>query len=118
MIKDLCSLYHVPFDEKMTTLILNSTIGGVLTKAFSMAVSTVIPGSSPMVGPDLSGAAISGLYTATVGEFYKVHFDNGGNLQDASIGELANYFMEEIRRGDIGLSSFTNPFKTMTGFLR
>lgn len=117
MIRDLCSLYHVPFDEKMTTLLLNSTIGGVLTKAFSLALSTLVPGGS-VVGPDLSGAAICGIYTATVGEFYKVHFENGGNLQDASIRDLAKYFMAEIERGDIGLNSFTNPFKTITGFVR
>lgn len=118
MIRDLCSLYHVPFDEKMTTLIINSSIGGVLTKAISMAISTVIPGSQPTVGIDVSGAVICGLYTATVGEFYKVHFDNNGNLEDASIRDLAKYFMEEIERGDIGLDNFTNPFKTMTNLLK
>lgn len=117
MIRDLCHLYHVSFDEKMTTLLINSTIGGVLTKALSVAVSAALLGSKPTSGPDISGAAICGLYTATVGEFYKVHFDNGGALQDASIRDLAKYFMEEIERGDIGLSNLTNPFKTMTGLI-
>lgn len=113
MIKELCELYKVPFAEQQTTLLINSVIGSVLTKALSVFVSTVIPNATPIGGPDFSGAAICGLYTATVGEYYKDHFQNGGTLEDATLKDLGNYFMAEIERGDIGISNFSNPSSIM-----
>lgn len=113
MIKDLCELYKVPFEEQQTKVLLNSVIGGVLTKAISMVVSAVVPNGQPTTGPDFSGAAICGLYTATVGEYYKDHFQSGGNLDNATLKDLGNYFMAEIEKGDIGLSSFSNPSSIM-----
>ena len=107
MIKELCKLYEVPFQENQSGVILNSVIGSVATRILSMA-SLVVPGiSAPMKG--VSGAAIAGLYTATVGEFYKVHFQNGGNLENASISDISKYFIDEYKRGDISISSISNP---------
>lgn len=117
MIKDLCEQFNIPFDKKTTSVVINSVIGSVLSKAISMAINTVVPVSS-LAGMDFSSAAISGLYTATVGEFYKVHFQNGGTLADASIGDLGKYFMEEIERGDIGISNLTNPTSFMKNLLK
>jgi len=108
MVKELAQQFNIPFDENQVRVMINSAIGGALSKAFSMTLDAVIPGSR-LGGLDLSSAAISGIYTATVGEFYKVHFQHGGTLENASISDLGKYFMEEIQRGDIGLSSITNP---------
>lgn len=106
LVKDLCNLYDVPFTERRVDVIINSALGTIATRLVAL-VTVIIPGiSAPTKG--LSGAAIAGLYTATVGEFYKVHFQNGGTLEDASISDLKKYFLEEFRRGDINLSSL-NP---------
>ncbi len=118
MIKELCELFKVPFEEQQTAVLINSVIGGVLTKAISMFVSTVVPNNSPTNGPDFSGAAICGLYTATVGEYYKDHFQNGGNLENATLSDLGDYFMAEIQRGDIGLNSLANPSSIMTRLIK
>lgn len=118
MIKDLCELFKVSYEEQQTAVLINSVIGGVLTKAISMVVSTLIPNNSATNGPDFSGAAICGLYTATVGEYYKDHFQSGGNLENATLSDLGDYFMAEIQRGDIGLSSFTNPSSIMTRLIK
>ena len=112
MVRELTQQFNIPFDEDRASVIINSAIGGVLSKVFAMTVDAVVPGSG-VAGIDLSSGAISGIYTATVGEFYKVHFQKGGTLENASIGDLGNYFMEEIQRGDIGLNSITNPTQFM-----
>lgn len=107
LIKKLCELYNIPFTKKRIDVIINSVVGSVVTRLVALA-TVAIPGvSTPMKG--LSGGAIAGLYTATVGEFYKVHFQNGGTLKDASISDISKYFLEEYQRGDISLSSITNP---------
>lgn len=118
MIKDLCKLFKVPFEQEKTTVLINAVIGGVLTKAISIFVSTVIPNNSSASGPDFSGAAICGLYTATVGEYYKDHFQGGGNLENATLNDLGDYFMAEIQRGDIGLNSLSNPSFIMTRLIK
>lgn len=111
LIKELCRLYNIPFTKKRMNVIINSVIGSMVTRLLALA-TVAIPGvSAPMKG--LSGGAIAGIYTATVGEFYKVHFQNGGTLKDASIGDLSKYFLEEYQRGDISLSSITNPTNMM-----
>lgn len=105
LIKDLCRLFEVPFNDRQVQVIVNSTLGSVATRIVAMA-ATIIPGiSAPTKG--LSGAAISGLFVATVGEFYKVHFQSGGTLEDASINDLRKYFIEEYKRGDISTNSLS-----------
>ncbi|MEM1121668.1 MAG: hypothetical protein AAGJ18_14550 [Bacteroidota bacterium] len=116
MTKELCALFGVDFENQKASVLLNAALGSAATRVVSMA-ALVVPGiSAPMKG--LSGAAIAGVYTATVGEFYKVHFQNGGNLENASIRELASYFVDEYQRGDISLNSIANPrdmFQRMIG---
>lgn len=106
MVRDLCRLYEVPYDGKELRMTLNAALGTVVTQLAAMA-TIIIPGvSAPTKG--LTGAAIGGLYIATVGEFYKVHFQDGGNLENASLTDLRKYFVEEYKRGDISTSSL-NP---------
>ena len=88
---------------------MNSFLGCVTTRLIGIA-AMAIPGiSAPLKG--VSGAAVAGIYTATVGEFYKVHFQNGGTLEDASLSDLTKYIAEEYNRGDINLSQISNPSK-------
>lgn len=116
LIKDLCHLYDVPFAKKRINVIINSALGSAATRLIAIA-AVAIPGvSTPLKG--LSGAAVAGLYTATVGEFYKIHFQKGGTLEDASIGDLTKYFVEEYKRGDLNLSSLTNPVNTIKRAIR
>lgn len=115
LIRDLCKLFDVPFTNKRINVIVNSTLGSIATRLVAMA-AVIIPGvSAPTKG--LSGAAIAGLYVATVGEFYKVHFQDGGTLEDASLNDLKKYFVEEYKRGDINTSSLNpiNIVKRMFG---
>ncbi|PHN04047.1 YcjF family protein [Flavilitoribacter nigricans] len=110
LVRDLCKLYDIPFTSRKINVLVNSALGSVVTQVAAMATK-IIPGvSAPTKG--LSGAAIAGLYIATLGEFYKVHFQDGGTLEDASIGDLKKYFVEEYKRGDINASSL-NPINVV-----
>lgn len=109
MIRELAELYHVKIDD-LTQTVVYSAVGSALARLATMVVSSVLPGS----GSNLAGAAVAGIYTATAGEFYKIHFRDGGTLEDVSISEFSNYFVEEVQRGDISMSTFTNPSQMMS----
>lgn len=113
MIKELCQLYQVSFDQRMAGVVINSAIGSVVSSGLSFALSSLLPASSPNKGLDLSGAGVASVYTATVGEFYKVHFQKGGNLESVSIMDLGDYFVDEVQKGDIKMRSFSSPFSVI-----
>ena len=107
LIKDLCELYQIPFSEKRLNVVLTSVLGSAAVRLITFATRTIPGISKPMEG--LTGATISGFYTASIGEFYKVHFQNGGNLDNADFRDLGWYFIEEYNRGSISLNDLTNP---------
>lgn len=108
MIKALCELFEVQFDGKVASTVVNAALGSLVIQGASIAVSGGIPGVvNPAKG--LSGAILSGVYTATVGEFYKVHFQKGGTLEDASLLDIGKYFKAEVENGDISISNVANP---------
>ena len=107
MIKELCTLYNVPFSNRMINVAGWSAAGSAIIKAVSGVVESVIGSSNSTF--DLTGAAIAAIYTATTGEFYKLHLRDGGTLEDVKISEFVDYFIAEIKRGDISMSTFTNP---------
>ncbi len=107
MVRDLCKLFDKPFDHQWLRVAIQSTTSSVFTQLLALGISR-IPGMSRMAS-GFSGAGMAGVYTATVGEYYKIHFQNGGDLTDASLTELGNYFIDEFKRGDLSLTQFTNP---------
>jgi uncharacterized protein (DUF697 family) len=116
MLRELCKLYEVPYEEHVVRMIVNAALGSIASRAAAMLV-LLVPGiSDPMKG--LTGGAIAGLYTATVGEFYKVHFQHGGTLENASLNDLSDYIIEEYNRGDINLSKLANPTRTIRDMFR
>jgi len=113
MIKELCELYDIPYSKRLANVAFWSATGSVATKVISAAVGSLI-NKSGFAGIDLTGAAVSGIYTATVGEFYKLHLRDGGVLEDVNISDFADYFIEEIKRGDLSMATFTNPSALMS----
>lgn len=109
MIKELCTLYNVPFSDKIINIAGWSAAGSAIIKAITGVIESVISKGSMNNRFDLTGAAIAAIYTATAGEFYKSHLQNGGTLEDVEISEFVDYFIAEVKKGDISLSTFTNP---------
>lgn len=107
MIKELSELYEVSYSEKLANVAFWSATGSIATKIISAAVGSIINKNGG--GVDLTGAAVAGIYTATVGEFYKIHLRDGGTLEDARISDFSEFFIEEIKKGDLSMATFTNP---------
>ena len=119
MIKELCTLYSVPFSERWINVAAWSAVGSAIIKAVGGVVESVISstgGGEFSGGFNLSGAAIAAIYTATAGEFYKLHMQGGGSLADVEISDFIDYFIAEIKKGDLSLATFTNP-KTLINHL-
>ena len=112
MIRELATLYNIPHEGKIQQIAVTSAMGSAVARAATFAVTSFLPGAGGASA--LANAAVSGIYTATVGEFYKLHFRDGGTLDDVNIGDLSNYFIEEFKRGDINMSTFTNPSKLVS----
>ena len=109
MVKELCDLYDVPYTDKMTTVAVWSAAGSIITKAITGVVSSIINQNRPGSSIDFSGAAVAGIYTAAVGEFYNLHLKEGGTLDTIEVSAFVDYFIDEIKKGDISMSTFTNP---------
>jgi len=116
MVKELCQVYQVSFSEKLMNVAFWSAAGSVITKAITEVIGTLISKSSFDTKFDLTGAAVAGIYTATLGEFYKLHLRDGGTLENIQISDFVDYFVDEIKRGDLSLATFTNP-KTLMNHL-
>ncbi len=108
MIRELCQLYGISYSDRLANVAFWSATGSVATKIISAAVEALVS-KGGFGGIDLTGAAVAGIYTATVGEFYKLHLRDGGTLADVKIADFADYFIEEIKRGDLSMATFTNP---------
>jgi len=114
MVKELCALYQVPFNEKWINVACWNALGSAVLMAITGVVESILHGDSPSDSFDFSGAAITSIYTATLGEFYNLHLQLGGSLKDVEISNFVEFFMAEIKRGDISLATITNPKSLMS----
>jgi len=114
MIRELCQLYEVSYSNKMANIAFWSVTGSLVSKAITGVLDAVISKSQTEQQFDLTGAAIAGIYTATIGEFYKLHLQNGGTLDDIKLADFGDFFVDEIKSGDLSLATFTNPSALMT----
>lgn len=109
MIKELAQTFHVWHDKQIMPVVITSAAGSTVSALVSLLISSALAGGEITPASALTKAGVISLYTATVGEFYKMHFRDGGTLEDISFSELSDYFVEEVKAGDINLSSISNP---------
>mgnify|MGYP000368126987 CR=1 FL=1 len=109
MVRELCDLYEIDIEGKMGKIALWSGLGSLFTKAITEVVSVMITKSHNGLKYNLTGAAVAGIYTASVGEFHHLHFQNGGDLDNIEVKNFTDHFINEIKKGDISLATFTNP---------
>ena len=118
LVREMCQLYDIPYSDKMFNVAFWSATGSVAVKAVTTVVGNVLEGMDHQKNEqiDITGAAVAGIYTAAVGEFYKLHLRDGGTLDDIQVADFAEYFIDEIKRGDLSLATFTDP-RTLLGHL-
>lgn len=114
MIRDLAQTFHVWHEDQMTPVAFSSVVGSTISNLVSYLIASALAGGKFTPASALTKAGVASIYTATVGEFYKMHFRDGGTLEDISFKELSTFFVEEVKSGDISLNSISNPTKMLS----
>jgi uncharacterized protein (DUF697 family) len=117
MVRELCRLYKIEYSDRLINVGVWSVAGSLLIKLVTELIHNIIPTTKSDLKIDLTGAAIGAIYTATLGEFYRLHFHNGGVLEDVSALDFVDYFVAEVQRGNLSIDSFTNPRKLINQFV-
>lgn len=109
MVKKLCDLYGIEFDAHMTRTALTSLAIVSLSQLTVLVLSKLGEASSSFqsFAGTLTKAAITGLFTAEVGQVYKLHFDKGGNLEDLSLDNFREYIAEQVETGKFDPKQFS-----------
>ncbi len=98
MIRQLCRVYDVDFQETQGKALVTSLTGSTLARVGAGSVIKLIPG----VGSLLGGATVSifaGASTYALGEVFKKHFESGGTILDFDPGRLKKMYKEKFEKG-------------------
>lgn len=97
MLRQLSRLYGVPFKEELGKSYI-SAIGGTTIARIGASFIKTIPGIGSVIG-GFSMSALSGGMTYALGEVFKTHFAEGGNLADVDVKEAKKVYKEEFEKG-------------------
>ncbi len=98
MIRQLCRVYEVDFQETQGKAIVTSLTSSALARVGAGSVIKLLPG----LGSFLGGATVSafaGASTYALGEVFKKHFASGGTILDFDPDRLRKYYKEKFEKG-------------------
>lgn len=98
MIRQLCKVYDVEFQEVQGKAIVTSLTSSALARITAGRLVKLIPG----IGSWLGGMAVSsfaGASTYALGEVFKKHFSSGGTILDFDIDRLSKFYKEKFEKG-------------------
>jgi len=97
MIRQMCRVYDVPFEETQGKALISSLTSIALGKAGASGLARLIPG----IGTAISGAiaTFNGASTYALGEVFKKHFESGGTILDFDPARLKKYYKEKFEKG-------------------
>ncbi len=100
MIRQLCKVYDVEFQEVQGKAIVTSMTSSALARVTAGRLVKLIPG----IGSWLGGMAVSsfaGASTYALGEVFKRHFSEGGTILDFDIDRLRKFYKEKFEKGKV-----------------
>ncbi len=103
MLRSLCELYDVPFDDTDIKPILIALAGGSLPVVGLLGLSSalkLIPGVGTLAG-GASLSITSGALTYAVGQTFVIHFESGGTLEDFDVKRAGVFFQRELAAGKL-----------------
>ena len=104
MLKELSSLYELPFREDQVKSILTSLLAGVGAPALGAAITASLLKTIPILGV-LSGAiAVPGAAAAltyAVGKVFVQHFASGGTFLDFDPKKVREHFARQFEEGKL-----------------
>lgn len=115
----LCDIYEVPFSEYQTKVITSSVVTSLGSTLVSKLLSSITGPFSlfGFVSGALTNAAISSFLTFSTGEILRLHFAEGGTLENIDVQHYLDYYTDEIQKGNISPRKFAslNAFSHMFG---
>lgn len=99
MLKQVSSIYDVPFDVDRGRSIVAALIGGLAGTNLGYGLGRNLLKAVPFVGPVLGGFSVSamgGAVTWAVGRVFMQHFASGGTLLDFDPDAMRQHFKREI----------------------
>lgn len=109
MVKRLANLYEVEYASQQVRVILTSFTTSVVARVAAMGVRKVFNSFSTFghLADEMTNAALSGFITAASGEIYKIHFENGGTIDNLDAGKFFDYFKAQVEQGTLSPKTFT-----------
>lgn len=99
MLKQVSSIYEIPFDDERGRSIVAALIGGLAGTNLGYGLGRNLLKAVPFVGPVLGGFSVSamgGAVTWAVGRVFMQHFASGGTLLDFDPDAVRQHFKREI----------------------
>lgn len=96
MMRDLCKLYDVPFNEKELTSRFMALIGGSAPRVVSYVIKFI-----PIVGivSKVSMPFMSALSTYSMGQVLLRHFEEGGKVLTFDVEAARSFYAESLQAG-------------------
>jgi len=98
MIRQLCKVYEVPFEETQGKAVVTSITSSTLARAGAASAVKLIPGMGSVLG-GLTQSVFAGASTYALGEAFKKHFETGGTFLDFDINRLKKIYKEKFEKG-------------------
>ena len=97
LIRQLCTLYGVNYDEGTGKVWVGALTGGALARIGASAIKA-IPGIGSILG-GLSMSVASGASTFAVGQVVKKHLEGGGTMSNLNVDAAKKDYEGELERG-------------------
>ncbi len=98
MIRQLCRVYDVNFQETQGKAIVTSLTSSTLARVGAGSLVKLIPGVGSMLG-GVTVSIFAGASTYALGEVFKRHFESGGTILDFDPKRLKKLYKEKFEKG-------------------
>lgn len=102
LIRSLCKLYDLPFNQEMGKTLVTSLIGGALPLHTRPALASLVK-NIPLIGTTTGAITLSlvgGACTYAIGKIFIQHFEAGGNLLNFNPEKMRSYFQSYYQDGE------------------
>lgn len=98
MIRQLCKVYEVPFEETQGKAVVTAITSSTLARAGAASAIKLIPGMGSVLG-GLTQSVFAGASTYALGEAFRKHFETGGTFLDFDMSRLKKIYKEKFEKG-------------------
>ncbi len=97
MVRQMGKIYGVEFEDTKYKAVVTSIMGSFFARAGAKSLVKLIPFAGTYIGAAAMGV-LAGASTYTLGELFKMHFENGGTMLDIDIDRMKRQFAEKFEK--------------------